>query len=195
MASVWGELKRRSVVKVAVAYAIVAWLLIQIIVSVEGPLNLPDWIDTFVIVLLAVGFVVLLIPAWAYELTPDGVKQAKSLPGSVTSMVGQLAEFDPDQPIQLRGTLTKIELINPHSWFHSDVVRENGAIETWAIEAGTPNTLFRKGINKNTLPLGIEIIVDGYRAKNGTTTASGRDITFSVGRQLYLEGSAPPAPE
>lgn len=106
-----------------------------------------------------------------------------------------LAEFDPDQPIQLRGTLTKIELINPHSWFHIDVVTESGEIEAWAIEAGTPNTLFRKGINKNTLPLGIEIIVDGYRAKNGTTTASGRDITFPDGRQLYLEGSAPPAPE
>ena len=106
-----------------------------------------------------------------------------------------LAEFDPDQPIQLRGTLTKIELINPHSWFHIDVVTENGDVETWAIEAGTPNTLFRKGINKNTLPLGIEIIVDGYRAKNGTTTASGRDITFPDGRQLYLEESAPPTPE
>ncbi|MDH3420030.1 MAG: DUF6152 family protein [Gammaproteobacteria bacterium] len=106
-----------------------------------------------------------------------------------------LAEFDPDQPIQLRGTLTKIELINPHSWFHIDVVGSNGEVESWAIEAGTPNTLFRKGINKNTLPVGIEIIVDGYRAKNGTNTASGRDITFPDGRQLYLEGSAPPAPE
>ncbi len=106
-----------------------------------------------------------------------------------------LAEFDPDQPIQLRGTLTKIELINPHSWFHIDVVTESGAVETWAIEAGTPNTLFRKGINKNTLPVGIEIIVDGYRARNGTTTASGRDITFPDGRQLYLDGSAPPIPE
>ena len=106
-----------------------------------------------------------------------------------------LAEFDPDQPIQLRGTLTKVELINPHSWFHIDVVTASGDVETWAIEAGTPNTLFRKGINKNTLPVGIEIIVDGYRAKNGTTTASGRDITFPDGRQLYLEGSAPPTPE
>lgn len=105
-----------------------------------------------------------------------------------------LAEFDPNQPIQLRGTLTKVELINPHSWFHIDVVTESGDVETWAIEAGTPNTLYRKGINKNTLPVGIEIIVDGYRAKNGTTTASGRDITFPDGRQLYLEGSAPPAP-
>ena len=106
-----------------------------------------------------------------------------------------LAEFDPDQPIQLRGTLTQIELINPHSWFHIDVVTETGEVESWAIEAGTPNTLYRKGINRNTLPVGVEIIVDGYRAKNGTNTMSGRDITFPDGRQLYLEGSAPPAPE
>ncbi len=106
-----------------------------------------------------------------------------------------LAEFDPDQPLQLRGTLTKIELINPHSWFHIDVVGEDGEVVSWAIEAGTPNTLYRKGINRNTLPVGVEIVVDGYRAKNGTNTMSGRDITFPDGRELYLEGSAPPAPE
>lgn len=84
MASVWGELKRRNVVKVAVAYAIVAWLLIQIIVSVEAPLNLPDWTDTFIIVLLAVGFVITLLVAWAYELTPEGIKKTKSAPLSET---------------------------------------------------------------------------------------------------------------
>ena len=106
-----------------------------------------------------------------------------------------LAEFDADKPVQLRGVLTKIELINPHSWFTIEVTAADGTVETWAIEAGTPNTLFRKGINRNTLPLGTEIVVDGYQAIDGSNTASGRDITFPDGRQLYLEGSAPPRPE
>jgi hypothetical protein len=102
-----------------------------------------------------------------------------------------LAEFDPDKPVRLRGVLTKIELINPHSWFTIDVSQPDGTVESWEIEAGTPNTLFRKGIDRNTLPLGIEIIIDGYQAIDGSNTASGRDITFPDGRQLYLEGSAP----
>ena len=104
-----------------------------------------------------------------------------------------LAEFDPSKPVQLRGVLTKIELINPHSWFTIEVTEPDGTVTSWAIEAGTPNTLFRKGITKDTLPLGTEVVVDGYRAKDGTNTASGRDITFPDGRQLYLDGSAPPA--
>jgi len=103
-----------------------------------------------------------------------------------------LAEFDADKPVRLRGVLTKIELINPHSWFTIDVTEPDGTVVSWAIEAGTPNTLFRKGINRDSLPLGIEIIIDGYQAIDGSNTASGRDITFPDGRQLYLEGSAPP---
>jgi Family of unknown function (DUF6152) len=103
------------------------------------------------------------------------------------------AEFDPAKPIELRGTVTKVELINPHSWIHIDVRNENGTVESWAIEGGTPNTLFRKGINKNTLPVGTEILVDGYRSRDGRNRASGRDVTFPDGRKIYLEGSAPAA--
>lgn len=101
------------------------------------------------------------------------------------------AEFDAEQPVQLRGTVTRVELINPHSWIHIDVVGEDGTVTSWAIEGGTPNTLFRKGINKNTLPVGTELLVDGYRARDGRNRASGRDITFTDGRKIYLEGSAP----
>jgi hypothetical protein len=103
------------------------------------------------------------------------------------------AEFNPEQPIQLRGTVTKVELINPHSWIHIDVVNDDGTVSSWAIEGGTPNTLFRKGINMNTLPAGTELVVDGYRSRDGRNRASGRDITFTDGRKLYLEGSAPAA--
>jgi len=103
------------------------------------------------------------------------------------------AEFDPDQPIQLRGKITKVELINPHSWIHIDVTAADGTVSNWAIEGGTPNTLFRRGINMNSLPVGTEILVDGYRSRDGRNRASGRDITFTDGRKIYLEGSAPPA--
>jgi len=95
MASVWGELKRRNVVKVAVAYAIVAWLIVQIIVSVEAPLNLPDSTDTLVIVLLAIGLIMAVFLAWAYELTPEGVKQTKSVPLSegIARVTGRKLDF------------------------------------------------------------------------------------------------------
>jgi len=103
------------------------------------------------------------------------------------------AEFDPNQPIMLRGTVTLVEFINPHSWIHIEVSNTDGSKESWAIEGGTPNTLFRKGINDNTLPPGAEVIVDGYRSRDGTNKASGRDITFPDGRKLFLSGSAPAA--
>lgn len=105
------------------------------------------------------------------------------------------AEFDADAPIRLEGTVTEVEFMNPHSWIHIDVEQEDGTVESWAIEGGTPNTLFRKGINDNTLPPGTDIIVDGYLARDGTNKASGRDITFPDGRKLFLDGSAPPDEE
>jgi hypothetical protein len=102
------------------------------------------------------------------------------------------AEFDLEQPIKLRGTVTEVEFMNPHSWIHIDVRKDDGTVEKWAIEGGTPNTLFRMGINKNSLPPGTEIFVDGYRSRDGANRANGRDITLADGRKLFLGGSAPP---
>jgi len=101
------------------------------------------------------------------------------------------AEFDPNKPVLLEGVVTKVEFMNPHSWIHIDVTTDDGTVQAWEIEGGTPNTLFRKGINDDTLPPGTAIIVDGYRSRDGTNKASGRDITFQDGRKLFLEGSAP----
>jgi hypothetical protein len=102
------------------------------------------------------------------------------------------AEFDMNQPIKLRGTVTEIEFINPHSWIHIDVKKDDGTVESWAIEGGTPNTLFRMGITQKSLPAGTEILVDGYRSRDGANRANGRDITLPDGKKLFLGGSAPP---
>jgi len=102
------------------------------------------------------------------------------------------AEFDLEQPIKLRGTVTEVEFMNPHSWIHIDVRKDDGTVESWAIEGGTPNTLFRTGINQNSLKPGTEIVVDGYRSRDGENRANGRDITLPDGRKLFLGGSAPP---
>ena len=105
------------------------------------------------------------------------------------------AEFDANKPVKLRGTVTKVELINPHSWIHMDVKAADGKAVSWAIEGGTPNTLFRLGITKNSLPVGTEILVDGYQAKDGSNRANGRDITLTDGKKIFLGGSSPGAPE
>lgn len=102
------------------------------------------------------------------------------------------SEFDASQPVMLRGVVTKVEFINPHSWIHVAVTLDDGTVENWEIEGGTPNTLFRRGVNDKTLPLGAEVLVEGYRSRDGATRASGRDITFPDGRKLFLSGSAPP---
>ena len=104
------------------------------------------------------------------------------------------AEFDANKPIQLRGTVAKVEWINPHTWIHIDVKGPDGTITRWMIEGGTPNTLLRRGLTKASLPEGTEILVDGYRAKNGTNRANGRDLTFADGRRLFVGSSGIGAP-
>lgn len=110
---------------------------------------------------------------------------------SATAHHSFAAEFDIAKPIQLRGTVTEVEFLNPHSWIHIDVKKDDGTSESWAIEGGTPNTLFRMGINRNSLPKGTEILVDGYQARDGSNRASGRDVTLADGRKVFLGGSAP----
>ena len=105
------------------------------------------------------------------------------------------AEFDAKKPIKLRGTVTKMEWINPHAWIHIDVKKTDGTVDEWMIEAGTPNTLLRRGFTKDSLKAGTEVIVDGYQSKDGSLRANGRDITLPNGQTLFLGSSAPDAPD
>jgi Family of unknown function (DUF6152) len=105
------------------------------------------------------------------------------------------AEFDSKKPIKLRGTVTKMEWINPHAWIHIDVKKTDGTMDEWMIEAGTPNTLLRRGFTKDSLKVGTEVIVDGYQSKDGSLRANGRDITLPNGQTLFLGSSAPDAPD
>jgi uncharacterized protein DUF6152 len=105
------------------------------------------------------------------------------------------AEFDASKPLKLQGTVTQVEWINPHAWVHLDVKRPDGTVEQWMIEGGTPNTLFRRGFTKNSLPYGTVIIVDGYRAKDGSLKGNGRDLTFPDGRKLFMGSTGTGAPD
>jgi hypothetical protein len=101
------------------------------------------------------------------------------------------AEFDAQKPVKLKGTVAKVEFINPHSWIHMDVKDTDGKVTRWMVEGGSPNALFRRGVTKDALPQGTEISVDGYQAKDGSNRANGRDITFADGKKLFVGGSNP----
>src|SRR5467141_992352 len=96
------------------------------------------------------------------------------------------AEFDQNKPLKLRGTVVKWEVTNPHSWIHMDVKGDDGKVTTWMIEGGSPNNLYRLGFTKESLPAGSEIVVEGYRAKDLSTRAVGKSVTFADGRKLFL---------
>src|SRR5215831_11281746 len=100
------------------------------------------------------------------------------------------AEFDAAKPVKFKGTVTKMEWINPHAWIHIDVKGEDGKVTTWMIEAAAPNALLGGGWTKASLPPGVEILVEGYQAKDGATRANGSIITFTDGRKLFVGSSA-----
>jgi hypothetical protein len=104
------------------------------------------------------------------------------------------AEFDAKKPVKLRGVVTKMEWVNPHSWIHVDVKTTDGKTESWMIEAGPPGALVRRGWDRNSIPPGIEVLVEGYQAKDGTNKANGRDVTLPDGKRLFVGSSGTGAP-
>jgi len=103
------------------------------------------------------------------------------------------SEFDITKPLKLQGTLTKWEMINPHSWFHIDVKNADGTVAAWLIEGGSPNQLIRLGVTKNTLKVGTEFLIEGYQARDGTNKAVGRNFQLPDGTRFLFGGSAPGA--
>jgi len=103
-------------------------------------------------------------------------------------------EFDPDRPLLLKGKVVKVEWVNPHAWIHLEVLKPDGTKEEWMVEGGSPNSLLRHGVTRDSLPVGTEIVVDGYQARDHSLLrANGRNITYPDGRKLLLGSSAPAA--
>ena len=105
------------------------------------------------------------------------------------------AEFDPDAPIRLQGKVVKLEWVNPHAWIHIEIKKPDGTSEVWMVEGGTPNTLLRRGLTRDSLTYGTELIVDGYQTKDHSLKrANGRDVTFTDGRKMFMGSSGTGAP-
>jgi len=119
-----------------------------------------------VVAVTIVGLLLAAVPVWAHHAFA--------------------AEFDQSKPIKVRGSVVKWELTNPHSWIHIDVKGPDGKAVTWMIEGASPNNLYRLGLTKESLPPGSDITVEGYQAKDGSTRAVGRNITFSDGKKFFL---------
>ena len=105
------------------------------------------------------------------------------------------AEFDADKPVKIKGKVVEVEWVNPHSWIHIEVTGPDGKVERWAVEGGAPNALIRRGWTKNSVPAGVQIVVDGFQAKDGSFRANGRDITFPDGKKLFIGSEGTGAPD
>ena len=104
------------------------------------------------------------------------------------------AEFDPNRPVVLRGPIVRVEWVNPHTWIHVEVTADDGSTQVWMVEGGTPNTLLRRGLTRDSIPVGAQIVVDGYQSKDRSARANGRDVTFEDGRKFFMGSSGTGAP-
>jgi hypothetical protein len=104
------------------------------------------------------------------------------------------AEFDANKPVTLKGTITRVDWINPHIWIYMDVKETDGTLANWGVEGGAPNALFRRGWNLKSVPAGTAVVIDGFRAKNGTKRANGKDILLPDGKKLFMGSSGTGAP-
>ena len=130
-----------------------------------------------------------------------GAALASALLGGAAALAHHAfaAEFDANKPVNLRGPVTRVEWINPHAWIHIDSKNADGSTTAWMVEGGTPNTLLRRGITKDSLVIGTEIVVRGYQSKDALCKpkcrANGRDVTFPDGRKLFMGSSGTGAPK
>src|SRR5579862_8464186 len=116
-----------------------------------------------------------------------------SLPAAAHHAFG--AEFDATRPILLKGKIVKVEWVNPHTWIHVEIAKEDGSKEVWMVEGGSPNSLLRRGATKNSFPIGTEVVVDGYQARDHSELrANARNVTFTDGRKLFLGSTGTGAP-
>ena len=129
-------------------------------------------------------------------LTLAGIALAILVAGGSSALAHHAfsAEFDATKPVALRGTITRMEWINPHAWLHIDVTRDDGTVESWMIEAGPPGALVRRGWRRDSVTPGIEVLVEGYQAIDGAFRANGRDVTFPDGTRLFAGSSGTGAP-
>ena len=125
-----------------------------------------------------------------------GIFLTTSMAISTTAHHAFGAEFDPNRPVLLTGVVVRVEWVNPHTWIHMEITNDDGDKEVWMVEGGTPNVLVRRGLRRECLPIGTELVVDGYQTKDRRLKrANGRDVTFPDGRKFFMGSSGTGAPD